>query len=465
MKFRIKPDISAFVWLHKILDVSLPFLTLVTITYLLDIQWHDRYLMMGIIGSFLLLFFANLFGIYTSWRGRPLFSSVKLILSSWFITWAMLIIVAFLYKDSENFSRLTVSLWAISVPIILILYRLAIRTLLGKYRSQGNNIKQIAIIGAGKVGQDLSQTINDNKWLGFEITAYIDDDLNLKNTKINNIPIIGTTDEVEKLINKHKFDEVYICLPMSAEHKIKDILNRLTDTTAIIKFVPDLFTFDLMHTEWTDLKGIPVVSVFDTPLNTTYARSIKRTIDVALSCTILTLIIPLLIIIPIIIKSTSKGPVIFKQKRYGLNGKKIKVYKFRTMTTLDNGKTIEQATKDDSRITPVGRFLRRTSLDELPQFINVLQGKMSIVGPRPHACAHNEKYRKLVPKYMQRHLVKPGITGWAQVNGWRGETDTLKKMEKRVEYDLHYIKNWSVWMDIKIIMLTILKGFFNKNAY
>lgn len=465
MRFRIKPDISSFVWVHRLLDACLPIFILFGITKLLNIPWHDRYLVMGLIGSLLFVFFAHMVGIYTSWRGRSLFSSFKLILSSWLITWATLIIIAFLYKDAENFSRLGVTFWAITVPITLMLYRILIRSILGNYRANGKNTKNIVIIGAGKVGQNVCQTINSNRWLGFNISAFIDDDPKLANTKLDNIPIIGTTNQVTELIKQYKFDEVYICLPMSAEPKIKAILNLLTDTTAIVKFVPDLFTFDLMHAQWTDLKGIPVVSVFDTPLNASYARAIKRIEDISLSIIILILITPLLIGIAIAVKLTSPGAVIFKQKRYGLNGKEIKVYKFRSMTTMDNGECIKQATKNDARITQVGAFLRKTSLDELPQFINVIQGKMSIVGPRPHACAHNEEYRKLVPKYMQRHLVKPGITGWAQVNGWRGETDTLEKMEKRIEYDLHYINNWSLWLDIKIIILTIFKGFIGSNAY
>jgi putative colanic acid biosynthesis UDP-glucose lipid carrier transferase len=220
-----------------------------------------------------------------------------------------------------------------------------------------------------------------------------------------------------------------------------------------------------MHAKMQEIKGMPVFSVFDTPLSSKSSQVLKRIEDVLLSIIILVLISPILLVIAIAIKLTSKGPVIFKQKRYGLNGKEIKVYKFRSMTTQDNGTVVKQATKNDSRITPLGAFLRKTSLDELPQFINVLQGKMSIVGPRPHAVAHNEEYRKIVPKYMQRHLVKPGITGWAQINGWRGETDSLEKMEKRIEFDLHYINSWNLWLDIKIILLTVFKGFINKNAY
>ncbi|PIX80383.1 MAG: undecaprenyl-phosphate glucose phosphotransferase, partial [Piscirickettsiaceae bacterium CG_4_10_14_3_um_filter_44_349] len=213
------------------------------------------------------------------------------------------------------------------------------------------------------------------------------------------------------------------------------------------------------------LKGLPVISVYDTPLNSSTARMLKRFEDVTLSTLILILISPIMIALAIGVKLSSPGPILFKQKRYGLNGKEIKVYKFRSMTTQDNGATINQATKNDPRITKFGAFIRKTSLDELPQFINVIQGKMSIVGPRPHANAHNEQYRKLVPQYMQRHLVKPGITGWAQINGWRGETETLDKMEKRIEFDLHYINNWSLWFDIKIIILTVFKGFIDKNAY
>lgn len=465
MKIGIKPDVSSFVWLHRLMDAFLLVFVLFNVASLLGIQWHDRYLVMGLTGCLLFIFFAHLFGIYTSWRGRTLFSSFKLILSSWFITWAILIIIAFLYKDTENFSRVVVTTWAIAVPISLMFYRVIIRVALGNYRANGKNTKNIVVIGAGKVGQSVSQTINSNRWLGMNISAYIDDDEELKGSVIGKVPVIGKTSDVASLVNKYRFDEVYICLPMSAEIKIKSILNALTDTTAIVKFVPDLFTFDLMHAQWTDLKGIPVVSVFDTPLNASYARVIKRIEDLVLSSIILILITPLLISVSIAIKLTSPGPVIFKQKRYGLNGKEIKIYKFRSMRTMDDGDTIKQATQNDSRVTSIGRFLRRSSLDELPQFVNVIQGKMSIVGPRPHACAHNEEYRKLVPKYMQRHLVKPGITGWAQVNGWRGETDTLEKMEKRVEFDLHYINHWSLWMDLKIIILTVFKGFAGTNAY
>lgn len=465
MKYKVHPDTSSFVWLHRLLDLSLLPITLFIFMSIYGVQWHDRYLAMGIVGGLMFVVAGQQVGIYQNWRGRTLFSSFKLIFNAWVITWAILIILAFLYKDSGNFSRLTISTWAAISPAILIGYRVIIRTLIGKYRASGKNTKTIAIIGAGQIGQNVAEIFQTNPWLGYKVTAFYDDNKTLHNTKINNIPVINGTGEIAETVNLHKYNEVYICLPLKAEERIKKILDELTDTTAIVKFVPDLFTFDLMHSQSTDLKGIPIFSVYDSPLNSTSNQMLKRVEDFFLSLAILFLISPLLLWIAYKVKQGSPGPIIFKQKRYGINGKEIKVYKFRSMTTQDNGNVIKQATKGDARITPFGAFIRKTSLDELPQFINVLQGKMSIVGPRPHAVAHNEEYRKLIPKYMQRHIVKPGITGWAQINGWRGETDTLEKMEKRIEFDLHYINTWSLWLDIKIIFLTIFKGFVSKNAY
>ena len=260
------------------------------------------------------------------------------------------------------------------------------------------------------------------------------------------------------------YDAIYIALPMRAENKIKALIEELSDSSANVHYVPDIFTFNLMNARMRQIGGIPTISVYDTPFDS-FGAFMKRSLDVVLSTFILALIALPMLIIAAAIKIDSSGPAIFKQRRYGLNGDTFWVWKFRTMSALDNGDTVHQARKNDERLTRLGSFLRRSSLDELPQFINVLQGTMSIVGPRPHAVAHNEFYRQEIDQYMLRHIVKPGITGWAQINGLRGETDTAEKMEKRIEFDLHYIRNWSVNLDIKIIFLTFLKGFFNKNAY
>ena len=251
---------------------------------------------------------------------------------------------------------------------------------------------------------------------------------------------------------------------MRYEKRIHELVTALSDTTCSVLLVPDVFTFKLLHSRASELNGIPLISIFDTPMLGVNAL-IKRAEDIILASLILLLISPILFGLALAVRLTSRGPAIFKQRRYGIDGKPIEVWKFRSMTVTENGATITQATKSDSRLTPIGAFIRRTSLDELPQFINVLKGDMSIVGPRPHAVAHNEQYRKQILGYMLRHKVKPGITGLAQVNGWRGETDTLDKMEKRIEFDLEYIRSWSLWLDSKIVFFTIFKGFVNRNAY
>ena len=257
---------------------------------------------------------------------------------------------------------------------------------------------------------------------------------------------------------------IYIALPMSNQPRILQLLDELRDTTVSIYFVPDLFMTDLIQARMDDLGGVPVVAVCETPF-TGLNAVVKQAFDFVAAAVILALISPLLVAIAIAVKATSAGPVLFRQHRYGLDGERILVYKFRSMTVCENGDRITQAQANDRRVTPLGAFLRRSSLDELPQFINVLQGRMSIVGPRPHAVAHNETYRKLIKGYMVRHKVRPGITGWAQVNGCRGETETLDKMKRRIDYDLEYLRHWSFGLDLRIILRTVGLMHKDPNAY
>ncbi len=297
--------------------------------------------------------------------------------------------------------------------------------------------------------------------MGFRVLGIYDDNVMPVGSSINKCG------DLKKMIadaKEGKIDRVYIALPMSQEKLIKEVVAELSDSTCSVMLIPDIFTFNLLHSRSEEINGVPVVSLFDTPMSGVN-KVIKRLEDIILSILILAFISPVLILISIFVKLSSPGPVIFKQKRYGIDGKGIAVWKFRSMVVMENDDKVVQAKKGDARVTTLGGFLRRTSLDELPQFINVLKGDMSIVGPRPHAVVHNEQYRKMISGYMLRHKMKPGITGWAQINGWRGETDTLEKMEKRVEFDLEYIHNWTLWLDIKIIFMTIFKGFVNKSAY
>ncbi len=465
MSLNLKESGSFIVWFHRGIDAILPFFTLYSFGLAHDVQWGNKYQVLGILGGLLLVIFNQSLGVYSHWRGRTIFAGMKLVVQAWFLTWLALLAIAFLIKDSEYFSRLVISAWALATPIALFLYRYLFRNFLGHLRTRGWNKTRVGIIGAGDLGQRLAATLNDAKMLGYHPIAFFDDEEIKKGKVFNNVPVLGNLDYfINKGNYSEDFDQIFITLPLRAEMRIKEVLNALADSTITVKFVPDFFTFDLLHSRLTDIGGIPIISVYDSPLNNLTNRFFKRVEDAILSFIILLLISPLMLAIAIAIKSTSKGPILFKQKRYGLNGKDILVWKFRSMTVMEDG-NITQATRNDSRLTKIGGVLRRTSLDELPQFFNALTGRMSIVGPRPHAKAHNEQYRKIIQKYMLRHKVKPGITGWAQINGWRGETDTIDKMEKRIQFDLYYIDNWSLWLDIKIILLTIIKGFINKNAY
>jgi putative colanic acid biosynthesis UDP-glucose lipid carrier transferase len=273
--------------------------------------------------------------------------------------------------------------------------------------------------------------------------------------------------DVSALVEEAKagrVDEIYIALPMIALKRIRYFLSMMSDTTVDTYIIPDLYSYSSYVSQLRSINNIQTISIFKSPFDG-IGSVIKRLEDLVIGGVITLMISPLLLLIAIGIKLTSSGPVLFKQDRYGLSGNKIKVWKFRSMHVMENSDIVKQATKNDPRVTRFGAFLRRTSLDELPQFFNVLQGTMSIVGPRPHAVVHNEQYRQLVENYMIRHKVKPGISGLAQVNGYRGEVDTLDKMEKRVYYDITYIQSWSLWLDLKIIFRTIFKGFIGENAY
>jgi putative colanic acid biosynthesis UDP-glucose lipid carrier transferase len=333
-------------------------------------------------------------------------------------------------------------------------------------RRQGLNHRHIVVVGAGTLGKNVARQLRDAQWVGYDLVAFWDDDPGLQGKEVAGIPVISCEEGCRQLEEKKKYvDEIWLALPLRAEKRMQEILQLLRHSTVKIRLVPDIFGFRLLNHSISEVAGVPVLDLRASPMEGAN-RLIKAVEDRVLAFVILVLISPLLVIIALGVKFSSPGPVLFKQKRHGWDGKPITVYKFRTMEVHEEKDgQVTQAKKNDPRVTPFGGFLRRTSLDELPQFFNVLQGRMSIVGPRPHALAHNEMYKDQVEAYMQRHRVKPGITGWAQINGWRGETDTLDKMEKRVEYDLYYIENWSLWFDLKIIFITLFKGFVHQKAY
>jgi putative colanic acid biosynthesis UDP-glucose lipid carrier transferase len=322
------------------------------------------------------------------------------------------------------------------------------------------------IIGANELGRTLARSLMEQRQFSpVRVTAFFDDRAPQRLGADLELPISGGIDTVADFVRANRIDQIYIALPMASQPRILRLLEQLRDTTASIYFLPDIFLYDLIQARVDTVGGLPVVAVCETPFHGTTGL-IKRLADVCLSVAAITITAPLMLAIAVAIRATSPGPILFRQRRYGLDGEEIVVWKFRSMRVQEDGATVTQATRGDARITPIGGFLRRTSLDELPQFFNVLQGRMSVVGPRPHAVAHNETYRKLIKGYMIRHKVKPGITGWAQVNGARGETETVDKMKRRIELDLEYLRHWSLRMDLKIVLMTVwqaLRG--DRNAY
>jgi putative colanic acid biosysnthesis UDP-glucose lipid carrier transferase len=463
----IRPPHSTLQTRARTLDSVLIMASMYASLIVYEVPLDREYLLACIVGATLFGIFAENNELYHGWRGAPMFDEALRILLAWLGAFTLLISGVYLYRSDYSYSLEVIELWLPLAPFSIILTHSIQRGCLCYLRKQGFNTKTFAIFGANPLGQRLSIGLSEMPWLGYKFIGFFDDRAEYEDRRLSHKQVGEIAGGFQQLLEKAKqgeIDHIYITLPLCAEKRISQLIQQLADSTASINIVPDFFTFNLIQSKWSNVQGIPVVSVFDTPFDA--AESITKRIEDLVLCLIILPIIAIpMLIIAIAIKLTSPGPILFKQQRYGVKGEKIEVWKFRSMTVCENGDHIKQASQNDGRVTPLGAFLRRTSLDELPQFFNVLQGTMSVVGPRPHAIAHNEYYRKQIQGYMLRHKVKPGITGQAQVNGCRGETDTLDKMEARIHHDLEYLKQWSLWLDIKIVILTVLKGFVDKQAY
>jgi putative colanic acid biosynthesis UDP-glucose lipid carrier transferase len=411
---------------------------------------------------------------YRSWRGRSWLEQLRATIGSVAVVMSLLVVSSALLKTTAWYSRIWFGSWALLSIVLLFLLKRLMVIGLRELRGRGWNKKNIVIFGAGELGQMVADRLKNAEWAGFNIVSFLDDDAdNVKaraqmgaEEALRTIPVRASSSvNLESFIKEHDVQELWIALPLKAEERVRELLFALRHSTIQIRFVPNIFSFKLLlgHSI-SDVAGIPVVDINSSPISGVN-RVIKEIEDRVLAAIILVLISPILVLVAIAIRLESRGAVVFKQERHGWDGKVIKVYKFRSMRVMESSGAFTQAKKNDPRVTRVGSFIRRTSLDELPQFFNVLQGRMSIVGPRPHPVSLNDHYKDKVEFYFQRHKVKPGITGWAQINGCRGETDTLDKMERRIQYDLQYIQNWSVWLDLKIIFLTIFKGFVSDKAY
>lgn len=399
---------------------------------------------------------------YRTWRSGRMWAYARDTVFGWCVTIAVLLFLGSSSGLKYYYDARVVLAWFVATPLILLASHIAAR--LGSGPARSKEVRSAVVVGANDVGLKFAGICDRHPNLFMQVRGFFDDRNDERRPAVMPHPVLGKTGALVPYVREHGIKMIFISQPISAQPRIRKLIDELQDTTASVYFLPDVYIFDLMQARFDNVGGMPVIAIRETPfmgLNST----IKRATDIVLSAVILALLTPLLLTIAVAVKLSSPGPVIFRQRRYGLYGEEIIVYKFRSMKVMENGPTVTQASRTDGRVTKIGGFLRRTSLDELPQFINVLQGRMSIVGPRPHAVAHNEQYRKLIKGYMLRHKVKPGITGWAQVNGMRGETATLDKMEARIQYDLDYLRNWSVWLDLWIVLKTVKVVLTRENAF
>ena len=432
-------------------------------TRVYDEPFAGNYFVLGILVFLIATQVFDDVDVFRSWHGAQPTADDRKIFFDWLMVIGILLFIAFATKLSANFSRKVMMTWFLVTPVVLVVSHAFARFIVHRMALYRNDSRSMVIVGANPLGFKLAGRVLEDPYYNVEVKGFFDD-RNPTRLDLENGPLLGCIKDLPEWVREHSVGTIYITLPMVAQPRIMKMLEELGDTTASVYFVPDIFAFDLIQARFDELEGIPVVAICESPF-AGFNSVLKRFSDIVFGSIALLLLWPVMLSIAIGIKLTSAGPILFKQRRYGLDGAEIMVYKFRSMKVLEDGAVVRQATRDDDRITPFGAFLRRTSLDELPQFLNVLQGTMSIVGPRPHAVAHNEQYRKLIKRYMLRHKVKPGITGWAQINGYRGETETVEKMQSRVAYDLDYMRNWSVSLDVWIMLRTVTVVLKDRNAY
>ncbi|MDI5985653.1 undecaprenyl-phosphate glucose phosphotransferase [Halomonas sp. M4R5S39] len=417
---------------------------------------HERFM----IGMFLIAIFVVMANFiddaYVRWRTTRLSTILFRLMGVWLGVTIVATSIIYLAEASVRYSRLWLGMTMVFSLVLAGGFRVAVMLALKYARAKGKNLRGVFLVGPGTNLLNVARSMRKSPGEGFAIAGV---------QRLKDKPDRAFLECVARRVEASGAREVWICLPLEMGSTVREIVHALRHQTVEVRFIPEFGEIQLLNHQISEVAGRFAIDLSVTPMVET-ARFVKRVEDIVLGSLFLLISLPVCLMIAVILKCQSPGPVLFKQYRMGINGKQFKVYKFRSMEVHEEASgQVTQARRGDPRVTRFGAFLRRTSLDELPQFYNVLQGRMSVVGPRPHALVHNEQYKELVESYMKRHKVKPGMTGWAQVNGFRGETDTLDKMERRVEHDLWYIDNWSLWLDLRIIFLTIVKGFTGKNAY
>ncbi|MFM0035611.1 undecaprenyl-phosphate glucose phosphotransferase [Paraburkholderia strydomiana] len=437
-----------FVWLDDMQSVSLAF------------------------GCLLVVVFFPALGIYQSWRGKPLYDLLSRVAGGWVMVEITGVLISFSLHRSDSLSRLWLVYWAIATIVLLIVTKVIVYSILRGLRREGFNQRAVAIVGGAPYGRFLIEQMRSRPEAGFSPVVMFDEDGTINHYEdpdagdvIEGVPVERDYQRMIQLVRQRAIRELWLALPISKEKAIHRFVMDLRNDFVNIRFIPDVRSLTLFNQPMVELLGVPAINLAASPITDLRVLP-KRVFDRLFALAALTALSPLMLVIAAMVKLSSPGPVFFRQKRKGIDGNQFEIYKFRSMKQhKEEAGKITQATRRDPRITAVGAFLRRTSLDELPQFINVLRGEMSVVGPRPHALEHDDIYKDLVKGYMHRYRIKPGITGWAQINGYRGETDRIEKMMGRVKLDLYYMQHWTFWLDIKIVVLTLWKGFVGNNAY
>ncbi|HTH61127.1 MAG TPA: undecaprenyl-phosphate glucose phosphotransferase [Paraburkholderia sp.] len=432
------------------------------------VQLNDAEMVLLAFNCLLVIWMFPALGIYRSWRGKRLLDLFARVVFAWLVVEAVGVLVVFSVHRADSLSRLWLGWWAVASVVLLIVSKTLVYTVLKGLRREGYNQRAVAVAGDEQYGRFLIEQMRSHPEAGFRPVLLFDEDApprGLPLAELDDVPVERDLHALIARVRSGGIRELWLAMPISKERTIHRIVMDLRDEFVNIRFIPDMRSLSLISQPVVDLIGVPAINLAASPI--TDLRVLPKLVfDRLFAAAVLLALSPLLIAIALAVKLSSPGPVFFKQRRKGLDGNEFEIYKFRSMKVhAETAGQITQARRNDPRITRVGAFLRRTSLDELPQFINVLKGEMSVVGPRPHAIQHDEIYKDLVRGYMQRYRIKPGITGWAQVNGFRGETDRVEKMRDRVRFDLHYMQNWSFALDLKIVAMTMWKGFAGQNAY
>lgn len=404
-----------------------------------------------------------LFNIYRVWRGSSTLSEIKQLTTAWAMVAMMMTLLAFITKSGAAYSRSWMVIWFAGGWIALVGARVILRYLLRYLRSSGFNHRHIVIVGTGDQAAIVADRLQKSSWFGLEISALFNSGeiSSYMPPWLRDKKIISGCEDLRRHVDENGVDQVWISLPHSEEQTIRDVINVLDGSPVAIRYVPDIFEYQLMHHALTEVAGVPVVNISYSAIDGAN-KLLKSVEDYVLATILLIFASPVMALIAIGVKISSPGPVLYRQRRVGWNGKEFTMLKFRSMPIEAERKTGPiWASKLDNRATPFGSVLRKTSLDELPQLFNVLRGEMSLIGPRPERPVFVEQFKDEIPHYNKKHLVKAGVTGWAQVHGWRGNTS----LHARIEHDLYYIENWSLWLDIKIIIMTIFRGLVHKHAY